>query len=68
MKRGPHAEEGRSAEQDLRRMRAAVHLAQEMGTRLGECPLLFRPLPGQGVETGLMRVGAANGAKAWHAR
>ena len=38
-------EEGRSAEQDLPCLPASLRLAQEMGPRLGRCPLLLGPMP-----------------------
>ena len=38
-------QEGRLTDQDLCRVRAAVRLAQEMGTRLGAGQILLRPMP-----------------------
>ncbi len=37
--------QGGLAAQDLRKLRASIHLAQEMGTRLGERALLLGALP-----------------------
>ena len=39
------AQESRSAHQNLRHLRPALRLAQEMGARLGGGQALFRPLP-----------------------
>ena len=38
-------QEGRLADQDLRRLRAAVRVAQKVGTRLGAGQVLLGPLP-----------------------
>jgi hypothetical protein len=40
-----HASETLSAQQDLPALRAAVFLAEKMGTRLGSGEILFRTLP-----------------------
>jgi hypothetical protein len=48
--------QGRPADEDLRRVWVAVHLAQEMGARLGSGEVLFGPVPGEGCESGLIGV------------
>jgi len=42
------APQGRPAAETLRRLRAALRLAEEMGAGLGHGAVLFRPLPGPG--------------------
>jgi hypothetical protein len=50
--RGKDAEndqKGQFANENMRSVRAAFHLAQEMGTRLGECEILLGSMPGKAV-------------------
>jgi hypothetical protein len=46
---GKNAQEGGPAYENLRLLRTAFHLAQEMGQRLGHGPILFGQVP-RGVE------------------
>ena len=39
--------QGRPPDEDLRGVRVAVHLAQEMGARLGGGEVLLGPVPGE---------------------
>ena len=48
--------EGRPADKDLRRLRPAVHVAQEMGARLGRGEVLFGPVSWEGGASGLIGV------------
>jgi hypothetical protein len=48
--------QGRPANEDLRRLRPAVHVAQEMGARLGSGEVLFGPMPWEGRASGLIGV------------
>ena len=43
----------RPPDEDLRGVRVAVHLAQEMGARLGGGEVLLGPVPGEGGASGL---------------
>ena len=44
MLHGENAKEGRPASEDMRLLRAALCLAQEMGAGLGRCEILLRAL------------------------
>ena len=58
------APQGRIAEQGLRGLRPAVHLAAEMGARLGPGKILFRPLPSCGTG-GTLALARRSGQKAF---
>ena len=54
LRRAQDDQKGRLANQDLRPLRPAVRMAQEMGKGLGRSQILLGPLPfGRGGETGL---------------
>jgi hypothetical protein len=46
--------QGRPADNDPRRLRPAVHVAQEMGARLGSGEVLFGPAPWEGGAEGVI--------------
>ena len=53
--------QGRSAKQNLRGLRAAVRMAQEMGARLGRGEVLFGTVPGKGRAARVIRVFGRDG-------